>query len=174
MQREWLAVLIGVAAVALIALLASRTVRRVLATAWVGVKALGAAVVVRVRAATGARVRSWSAAPSRSSGRRTSSWGSSWRRARGSSPSAYCLEFRKCLDRVRSFPFDDVERRSCGPSSGATPAEVFASIDPEPLASASIAQVHAAQLLDGQDVVIKVQRPKHRRRRRGRPARPAR
>ena len=43
---------------------------------------------------------------------------------------------------------------------GRDPEEVFASIDREPLASASIAQVHAAKLRDGQDVVIKVQRPK--------------
>jgi ubiquinone biosynthesis protein len=38
-------------------------------------------------------------------------------------------------------------------------AEVFASFDMEPLASASIAQVHAATLLDGRSVVVKVRRP---------------
>jgi aarF domain-containing kinase len=43
---------------------------------------------------------------------------------------------------------------------GRDPDEIFASIDREPLASASIAQVHAARLRDGQEVVIKVQRPK--------------
>lgn len=37
--------------------------------------------------------------------------------------------------------------------------EVFESIDPVPLGSASIAQVHAARLPDGSEVVIKVQRP---------------
>ena len=36
---------------------------------------------------------------------------------------------------------------------------MFSSIDEKPLASASIAQVHSARLLDGKDVVIKVQRP---------------
>jgi predicted unusual protein kinase regulating ubiquinone biosynthesis (AarF/ABC1/UbiB family) len=42
---------------------------------------------------------------------------------------------------------------------GAPAAEVFASFDPEPLASASIGQVHAAKLDDGRDVVVKVQYP---------------
>lgn len=39
------------------------------------------------------------------------------------------------------------------------PGEIFASIESTPLASASIAQVHAAQLLDGSQVVIKIVRP---------------
>ena len=38
--------------------------------------------------------------------------------------------------------------------------EVFASIDPHPLAAASVAQVHEATLLDGTEVIVKVQRPK--------------
>ena len=38
-------------------------------------------------------------------------------------------------------------------------AEELAEVDPEPLAAASIAQVHTAQLADGTKVVIKVQRP---------------
>ena len=36
---------------------------------------------------------------------------------------------------------------------------MFAEIDPQPLASASIAQVHAARLASGEDVVIKIQKP---------------
>ena len=43
-------------------------------------------------------------------------------------------------------------------------AEIFAEFDPQPLASASIAQVHAATLKDGSEVVIKVVRPGIRRR----------
>src|SRR5437867_3572510 len=37
--------------------------------------------------------------------------------------------------------------------------QLFASIDPQPLASASIAQVHRARLASGEEVVVKVQRP---------------
>jgi predicted unusual protein kinase regulating ubiquinone biosynthesis (AarF/ABC1/UbiB family) len=75
-------------------------------------------------------------------------------------PETYCVEFQKCLDRVRPFSFAEVER--------IVDAEVsrgdYARIDPQPLASASIAQVHAARLLDGSDVVIKIQRPHIERR----------
>ena len=42
---------------------------------------------------------------------------------------------------------------------GAAPEAVFASWDPEPIAAASIGQVHAAKLDDGSDVVVKVQYP---------------
>jgi aarF domain-containing kinase len=79
--------------------------------------------------------------------------------SQGLFPEAYCQEFRKCLDRVRPFPYSEVER-TLKDELGRDPREVFASIDEQPLASASIAQVHAARLHDGQEVVIKVQRPK--------------
>ncbi|ABM37823.1 MULTISPECIES: ABC1 kinase family protein [Comamonadaceae] len=42
---------------------------------------------------------------------------------------------------------------------GAPPEEVFAAFNPEPLAAASIAQVHRARLEDGSEVVVKVRRP---------------
>jgi predicted unusual protein kinase regulating ubiquinone biosynthesis (AarF/ABC1/UbiB family) len=42
---------------------------------------------------------------------------------------------------------------------GEGPEHVFASFDPEPLAAASIGQVHAAKLHDGRDVVVKIQYP---------------
>ncbi len=42
-------------------------------------------------------------------------------------------------------------------------ATVFASVDRQPLGAASLAQVHRARLLDGSDVVIKVQYPEARR-----------
>lgn len=40
--------------------------------------------------------------------------------------------------------------------------EVFASIDQEPMAAASVAQVHTATLLSGEEVVVKIQRPRAR------------
>ena len=42
---------------------------------------------------------------------------------------------------------------------GGEPQTVFARFDPEPLAAASIAQVHAATLQDGSEVIVKVRRP---------------
>ncbi|NYE19709.1 ABC1 kinase family protein [Microbacterium immunditiarum] len=41
--------------------------------------------------------------------------------------------------------------------------EVFRSIDTEPLSAASVAQVHTAKLIDGRDVIVKIQRPTARR-----------
>jgi predicted unusual protein kinase regulating ubiquinone biosynthesis (AarF/ABC1/UbiB family) len=78
--------------------------------------------------------------------------------SQGIFPERYCREFQGCLDRVKPFPFRDVEA-TLRAELGRDPAEVFASLDPVPLASASIAQVHAAKLRDGADVVVKVQRP---------------
>ncbi|VEB98333.1 Probable ubiquinone biosynthesis protein UbiB [Cedecea lapagei] len=42
---------------------------------------------------------------------------------------------------------------------GAAPAEVFASFNETPLASGSIAQIHRARLKNGEDVIVKIQRP---------------
>ncbi len=42
---------------------------------------------------------------------------------------------------------------------GTAPEEVFPEFDPQPLAAASIAQVHRARLADGTEVVLKVRRP---------------
>ncbi|MDH3706652.1 MAG: AarF/UbiB family protein [Acidimicrobiia bacterium] len=67
-------------------------------------------------------------------------------------------EFRKCRDQVPAEPFSVV--REVLESELAAPLDqVFAHLDIEPLAAASIAQVHAATLLDGTEVVVKVQRP---------------
>jgi len=75
-------------------------------------------------------------------------------------------DFITCLsrlqDQVPPFPLEDV-RRILGAAWGEPADEVlarrFKTFDPTPLASASMAQVHAATLPDGRDVVVKVQRP---------------
>jgi predicted unusual protein kinase regulating ubiquinone biosynthesis (AarF/ABC1/UbiB family) len=73
-------------------------------------------------------------------------------------PDRYVAEFQKCLDRVRPFSFAEVER-TLAEDLGEEKAAQLTNIDPKPLASASIAQVHTAELADGTQVVVKVQRP---------------
>jgi aarF domain-containing kinase len=73
-------------------------------------------------------------------------------------PEPYCAELRGCLDRVSPLPFDAIEQ-VLRAELGKPLAEIFSELDKAPLASASIAQVHAARLRDGTDVVLKVQRP---------------
>lgn len=76
----------------------------------------------------------------------------------GMFPERYSAEFRKCLDRVRPFEFEQV-RAIIAAELGPEGERHIGSIEPRPLASASIAQVHVAELSDGTEVVIKVQRP---------------
>jgi len=61
-------------------------------------------------------------------------------------------------DQVPPFP-GDLARKQIEQALGAPIMELYAAFDETPLASASIAQVHAAQLKDGREVVIKVLRP---------------
>ena len=74
-------------------------------------------------------------------------------------PREYVEEFQGCLDQTPSLPFSYVEEVLAAEFAGRNLSEIFASIDEKPLASASIAQVHAAKLVSGEDVVIKVQKP---------------
>ncbi|MDQ3778630.1 MAG: AarF/UbiB family protein [Actinomycetota bacterium] len=70
-------------------------------------------------------------------------------------PDEYIAELTSLVDEVPPVPFAELEpviRRELG-------SEAFARIDPEPLAAASIAQIHRALLADGRDVVVKVRRP---------------
>ncbi len=76
----------------------------------------------------------------------------------GMFPDAYVKEFQKVLDRVKPFPFADVQR-TLDEELGGEKAAHLIDIEPKQLASASIAQVHTAKLRDGTPVVIKVQRP---------------
>lgn len=74
-------------------------------------------------------------------------------------PPALSAEFQRCLDRVPAFSFDQV-KRTLAAELGEGELARFRSIDRVPMAAASIAQVHAATLDDGQEVVIKIQRPR--------------
>lgn len=61
-------------------------------------------------------------------------------------------------DRVPALPFEQI-RPAIEAAIGGPIDEHFASFDPEPLAAASIAQVHAGTLQTGQRVIVKVRRP---------------
>ncbi len=67
-------------------------------------------------------------------------------------------ELQTLQDNVPPFPMPPIETVVAA-ALGAPADEFFKSIDSEPLASASIAQVYGASLLDGSDVIIKVVRP---------------
>ena len=73
-------------------------------------------------------------------------------------PEEYVEEFQRCLDRTPPLPFHYI-RDTVEAELGSSLETLYEFVDPKPLASASIAQVHAAKLKDGRDVVIKVQRP---------------
>jgi aarF domain-containing kinase len=74
-------------------------------------------------------------------------------------PKEYVLEFQKCLDSTEPLSWD-VVRKIVENELGGTISSKFSYVDETPLASASIAQVHAARLRTGEDVVIKVQKPR--------------
>lgn len=73
-------------------------------------------------------------------------------------PAAVCRELQNLFDRLPPYPVEELtEMVRAG--LGRPVAACFARIDPEPLGSASIAQVHRAETLEGDDVVIKVMKP---------------
>ena len=78
--------------------------------------------------------------------------------ATGLFPREYVEEMQLCLDRVSPLDFETVKKILQEEFKDGYD-KVFLFIDEKPLASASIAQVHAATLVTGEDVVIKVQRP---------------
>lgn len=73
-------------------------------------------------------------------------------------PAEFVEEFKKLQSEVPPLPFellkDVIEEQFEGRSK-----EIFSMIDEEPLAAASIAQVHRARLVSGDEVVVKIQRP---------------
>lgn len=73
-------------------------------------------------------------------------------------PPAFADELRHLQDQVK--PFSGSESRAIVERAlGLSITEAFAAFGAEPMASASVAQVHAATLHDGSDVVVKVIRP---------------
>ncbi|PWY55767.1 ubiquinone biosynthesis regulatory protein kinase UbiB [Legionella qingyii] len=77
-------------------------------------------------------------------------------------PMDIAIELSKLQDKVPPFPSEKamaiIEK-----AYGLSPYEVFAEFDSIPLASASMAQVHAATLKTGEEVIVKVLRPNMRR-----------
>ena len=73
-------------------------------------------------------------------------------------PNDVADELSKLQDRVKPFP-EDISMKIIENELGNRISNLFNDFKAEPLASASIAQVHAAQLKNGKDVIIKVVRP---------------
>lgn len=76
-------------------------------------------------------------------------------------PRDYVIAFQGCLDQTTPLPYSYIEQvlKEELLVEGQSLEDLFSNIDKEPLASASIAQVHAATLPDGREVVLKVQKP---------------
>lgn len=73
-------------------------------------------------------------------------------------PEQYRIELRRLQDEVAPISYDEVAE-VIDEELGAPPLRIFANFEREPLASASIGQVHTAILKTGETAVVKVQRP---------------
>ncbi|MEZ4815176.1 MAG: AarF/UbiB family protein [Bdellovibrionota bacterium] len=73
-------------------------------------------------------------------------------------PTEYIRELQKLQDKVETIPYSTI-KNLVENGLGRKIENLFSSFDTLPLASASIAQVHAARTLTGEDVVLKIQKP---------------
>eukprot|EP01035_Chromulina_nebulosa_P029087 gene29087-38514_t len=73
-------------------------------------------------------------------------------------PAEYVTEFQACLDRSPTVSYSEI-KKIIQDDLKQPISSLYLSVDPVPLASASIAQVHRAVLRDGTEVVIKVRKP---------------
>lgn len=73
-------------------------------------------------------------------------------------PEVYLNALSRLQDKVKPFPYEDVEA-IVTTELGVRISKAFSQFNPEPMAAASLGQVHRAALRDGREVVVKVQRP---------------
>lgn len=73
-------------------------------------------------------------------------------------PEAYLKALTRLQDDVAPISWEEVEH-TISEELGVSPQRAFAEINTQPLAAASLGQVHRGRLRDGREVVIKVQRP---------------
>jgi len=73
-------------------------------------------------------------------------------------PAAWTDELNRLYSQVAPVPFDDLLPQ-IEQALGRSPFEVFANLEREPYAAASIAQIHRATLTSGTPVILKIRRP---------------